>query len=388
MLATIDRSDALYHVPVERLHRRFLAFRYQGITYWTCLQFSLAFAPQAFSQLTNWVAAFLRSWSVRIIVYLSRSSPRHATPIPQAARKALDWWLQHLGDGIGYATPKIGIVLSTDASDWGLGVSIGASLYLRHMWTPQQRAWHINRKELYAVRWALESNPLLFTNRTITVLTDSTVVASQIRRQGGLRSATLLRETSELLHLVLSLRSVIKPVRLPGVYNTIADHISRNMCPPEWHLLSKATSAVFRRWGTPTVDLFASRRSAVVPSYVSLNPDDHQALFVDALSRPWNFDLAWVFPPPPLIPLVLQHLETATGTFLLVTPRWEKTFWRPDVKARAVDAPIKLKDLSRTLLDLSTNKPPPDVQDLQLEVWKLRGGRPTLRSGPHQSVVC
>uniref|UniRef100_A0A8D8Q6N3 Uncharacterized protein n=1 Tax=Cacopsylla melanoneura TaxID=428564 RepID=A0A8D8Q6N3_9HEMI len=58
MLATIDRSDALYHVPVERLHRRFLAFRYQGITYWTCLQFSLAFAPQAFSQLTNWVASF------------------------------------------------------------------------------------------------------------------------------------------------------------------------------------------------------------------------------------------------------------------------------------------------------------------------------------------
>uniref|UniRef100_A0A8D8VLB2 Uncharacterized protein n=1 Tax=Cacopsylla melanoneura TaxID=428564 RepID=A0A8D8VLB2_9HEMI len=106
MLATIDRSDALYHVPVERLHRRFLAFRYQGITYWTCLQFSLAFAPQAFSQLTNWVAAFLRSWSVRIIVYLSRSSPRHATPIPQAARKALDWCLQHLGDGRTQAYPQ------------------------------------------------------------------------------------------------------------------------------------------------------------------------------------------------------------------------------------------------------------------------------------------
>uniref|UniRef100_A0A8D8XHD4 Uncharacterized protein n=1 Tax=Cacopsylla melanoneura TaxID=428564 RepID=A0A8D8XHD4_9HEMI len=106
MLATIDRSDALYHVPVERLHRRFLAFRYQGITYWTCLQFSLAFAPQAFSQLTNWVAAVLRSWGVRIIVYFVSKQPALCNPNTTGARKALDWCLQHLGDGRTQAYPQ------------------------------------------------------------------------------------------------------------------------------------------------------------------------------------------------------------------------------------------------------------------------------------------
>uniref|UniRef100_A0A8D8RHV0 Uncharacterized protein n=1 Tax=Cacopsylla melanoneura TaxID=428564 RepID=A0A8D8RHV0_9HEMI len=37
--------------------------------------------------------------------------------------------------------------------------------------------WHINHKELYAIRWAIESNQHLFRNRSITVLTDNTAVA-------------------------------------------------------------------------------------------------------------------------------------------------------------------------------------------------------------------
>uniref|UniRef100_A0A8D8S6S7 Uncharacterized protein n=1 Tax=Cacopsylla melanoneura TaxID=428564 RepID=A0A8D8S6S7_9HEMI len=133
----------------------------------------------------------------------------------------------------------------------------------------------------------------------LTVLTDSTTVASQIRKEGGIRSKILLLETDKLLRLVYSLQSVLKPIRLPGVYNTLADRLSRNLALPEWHLTEEATSAIFKRWGTPEVDLFASHRSAVVPSYVTLDPSDPLALFTDAFSRPWVFNLAWIFPPSP-----------------------------------------------------------------------------------------
>lgn len=57
-LATIDLSQAYCHIPIARRHRRFLCFLYKGTVYqWTCLPFGLASAPQAFAQLSNWVAA-------------------------------------------------------------------------------------------------------------------------------------------------------------------------------------------------------------------------------------------------------------------------------------------------------------------------------------------
>lgn len=500
-LATIDLSDAYCHVPIKDHHRRFLAFRFDGITYcWNCLPFGLASAPQAFSQLTNWVASILRSRGVRILVYLddfliaarsaaelqvhvryaydllfrlgwqinvrksqpipsqirlflgliwdtvnqrvflpqdkrkrilaqimpllirrqwslrgqerivgllnfatfavplgklylrplqlaakplSRSFPKRQGPIPLTALRTLKWWTQHLEEGFTFATPHSSIILSTDASDWGIGAHIGVSLKIQREWSPQERSWHINLRELFAIRWAFESRPHLFQNQAISVLSDNLVVLSLIRRQGTLRSPSLLQETSRLLHRVQALGSTIKAVRIPGVYNTLADRLSRNLAPPEWHLTSIATSQVFQRWGVPSVDLFASRESAIVPCYVTLDHLDDQALFVDALSREWKFDLAWVFPPPPLIPLVLQHLETASGTFLIVTPRWEKTFWRTTVKARAVDAPIKLSMLDQSLIDLSTGLPPPQVNNLRLEVWKVRGGMLSSRIAFH-----
>ncbi|XP_026677095.1 uncharacterized protein LOC113466147 [Diaphorina citri] len=533
-LAKIDLSDAYCHLPVKEGHQRFLAFRFGETTYaWTCLPFGLASAPQAFSQLTNWVASVLRSQGIRIIVYLddfliaasspaslelhtqltldlllslgwqvnfqksetspsqrrtflglvwdtvsqyvslptkkresisriiqalldrptwslrtqqkivgllnfaaftvplgrlhlrplqiaARSLPREKPllrrPISPAARVALGWWIKHLGDGAPYASPQKVTVLSTDASDWGMGAFIEGSngvsrKWLKHLgdgapyaspqkvtvlstdasdwgmgafiegsngvsrkWLPDERGWHINLRELFAVRWAIETLPHLFLNRSITLLTDSAVVAGLIRKQGCLQSPVLHHETFRLLSLVLSLRSTIKAVRIPGTYNTLADCLSRNKSPPEWHLLPAATNLIFKRWGLPSIDLFASQRSAVVQCYGTLDPLDPQAQLVDAFAVPWNFRLAWVFPPPPLIPLVLRKLVSSSGVFLLVAPRWKRTFWRSEIKARALDAPIRLKMSQPVLVDLSSGLPPPNVQDIVLEVWKIRGG--------------
>lgn len=501
-LCTIDLSDAYCHVPVKKSHQRFLSFHFRGKTFsWKCLPFGLASAPQAFSQLTNWVAALLRKQGLRIIVYLDdfllaaqsfeelvmktkltvsllrtlgwqinlsksrlvpshtrtflglvwnttsqsvslpddkirslqnqisllqkrprwslrsyqrllgqlnfaafaiplgrlhlrpfqlaartlpKLSPRKLLPIPPAALETLKWWKTHLREKKYLPHSKDRIILSTDASDWGLGISIGADIHLQLEWSAQQRSWHINKRELFAVSWAISTNPHLFKNRSIILLTDSRVVAGQIRNQGGLKSPTLLKETWKLLHLVNSLQALITPLYIPSHFNSIADSLSRNSPQPEWHLTKIALEPVFRRWGTPSIDLFASQYSNIVKNYVTMDPRDRNALFVNAFSQPWTFRLAWVFPPPPLIPLVLDHLNKASGTFLIVAPRWTKTFWRPDLKARAVDAPIKLKNLDQNLVDLSTMKAPLKVKDIQLEVWKVRGGPPTFQSGTQQ----
>jgi len=134
------------------------------------------------------------------------------------------------------------------------------------------------------------------------------------------------------------------------------------------------TTPIFRIWGTPVIDLMATRLSAVVPKYVTLLATDHQAEFIDAFSRPWHFPLAWIFPPPALVPRVLQSLNSATGTYILVVPRWEKVFWRPDLKARATAPPLPINCAAPRLIDLSTNLPPVNVKSLHLEAWRVRGG--------------
>jgi hypothetical protein len=48
---------------------------------------------------------------------------------------------------------------------------------------------------------------------------------------------------------------------------------------------------------------------------------------IDALSMRWDFRLAFLFPPIPLLKRVMRKLEVSRGVYLLVTPYWEAQTW-------------------------------------------------------------
>ncbi|XP_063982734.1 uncharacterized protein LOC135165400 [Diachasmimorpha longicaudata] len=302
---------------------------------------------------------------------LSKSSPKTRFPLLSLSRADCPWWKSNIHRTSSIFQPEPEIFLSPDASQTGWGFDLDKT-HWAGLWTPEEMTWHINRKELFTVLKAIQMFEDSLRDRSIMLQSDNKTVVAYIRNQGGTRSLVLLNLVKELLLFLDQHNIRLVPFFLPGRYNTIADRLSRSLTLPDWHLSDEILEGIFQKWGKPEVDLFASAQSKIVPRYVSIDAMDREALFTNAFSRPWNVSLAWVFPPPPLIPKVLHHLNTATGIFLLVVPRWEATFWRGDLKSRALDAPLKLMNLENHLVDLSTGVPPQELKELFLEVWKSK----------------
>ncbi len=162
---------------------------------------------------------------------------------------------------------------------------------------------------------------------------------------------------------------------LPGKYNGIADRLSSKKPLLEWHLLREARERIFSKWGIPEVDLFASARSAIISRYVTLDARDKNAIFIDAFSRIWRLNNAWIFPPPSLIPRILAHLNKCQGQFILIAPKWEQTFWMTDLISRCNEPPITIENLDRCLVDLSTGLAPSQVEALTLQAWIIGCGQ-------------
>ncbi|KAI5634270.1 hypothetical protein NE865_12999 [Phthorimaea operculella] len=190
-------------------------------------------------------------------------------------------------------------------------------------WTYEQSRWHCNRKEMFAIIAAIGHFGDQLRERHLVLQSDNRTVISYIRKEGGTRSMALLGLTYHLMSLLDNRNITMTAEYLPGRYNDIADRLSRGKRAAEWHLLRPAMDVIFRHYGVPQIDLFATRQTRVVERYVSKVCRDYSAQFCNAFSRPWQFQLVWVFPPPSLLPRVLHHLNSAQGEYLVVAPMWE-----------------------------------------------------------------
>lgn len=273
---------------------------------------------------------------------LPELAPEKCFRILAKALENIRWWIKNLQESSPPRCPDT--FLTTDAADQGWGAQIGEVL-VSQKWDPQQQTWHINMKELFAVLAAIQKCASQLKGKTVLVQSDNKTVVSYIRNQGGTRSAALLRLTTQLLRFAHQWNISLVAHYIPGICNNIADGLSRNKASQEWHLTSTLTQKIFRKWGIPQIDLFASNLSKVVPTYVTRNVRDPQASFTDAFSKIWRYQLAWIFSPPSLIPRVLRRLNSAEGVYILIVPKWQKVFWRADLKSRVITPPFQLRNL-------------------------------------------
>ncbi|XP_065325845.1 uncharacterized protein LOC134621241 [Pelmatolapia mariae] len=69
--ATIDLTDACFHVAIHPKHRQFLRFAFEGVAYeYLVLPFGLSLAPRTFTKCAEAVLAPLRERGIRILAYL------------------------------------------------------------------------------------------------------------------------------------------------------------------------------------------------------------------------------------------------------------------------------------------------------------------------------
>ncbi|KOB74332.1 putative transposon Ty3-I Gag-Pol polyprotein [Operophtera brumata] len=90
------------------------------------------------------------------------------------------------------------------------------------------------------------------------------------------------------------------------------------------------------------MDLLASATAHVVIKYASVDTQDQKTRRHKASLHRWDYDLAWLFPPPNFIPQVLFHLNRAKGRYILIALNWNKVFWHADLQSRTIQDPYQI----------------------------------------------
>ena len=180
---------------------------------------------------------------------------------------------------------------------------------IRSVVEPGEIAAH-NLLKMKALFLALQSFQELVTGHHVTAMCDNLTVVAYVSRQGGTISRSLCLLASQLLRWAESLDVHLDARYLPGQSNVLADLLSRRdqVIGTEWFLHPRVARDLLRRWGSPSIDLFAMSFNTKLPLYCSLIPDP-QTVFEDAFRHPWdNLDL-YAFPPFPLVGRVVARVR-------------------------------------------------------------------------------
>ena len=142
------------------------------------------------------------------------------------------------------------------------------------------------------------------------------------------------------------------------------------MIPTEWTLHSRVLQAVFRIWGTPMVDSFATALNRRLPVYCSPVPDP--LAWHDAFTVPWDHLDAYAFPPCAILRLVINRvLMSSHLRLILIAPMWPQQEWYPDLLALLVEEPIELPLWRNLLRQLHTQAVHGALVRLRLHPWRL-----------------
>ena len=201
---------------------------------------------------------------------------------------------------------------------------------------------------------------------------------------GGTRSAILSRLATEILDTCHLHHIRLIPSHLPGLANTESDALSRQKTQDEWHLNHRVADKIFDRLGLPEIDLFASQHTHQVPIYFTLDQRDNQALGIDALAHPWEFQIMYAFHSPAILLHTIQKFRLLGGKLLLVAPYWKEAPWCPEVASMLYKQPFRLRYRNDLITNQSTGLHLSSLNRLRLTVWPFSRPQSKPRKPPQK----
>ena len=297
-------------------------------------------------------------------------------PVNQVLKVHFTWWLNRTNffKGTPLQEPNWEVTLVTDASEKGWGAHLG-NVQTAGLWPISFRNKHINWLELKAVFLALQEFVNLLANKNVLVRSDNATVVSYLNKQGGTKSPELCYLTWHLYQWCIIHCIQLKAAHIPGKRNVIADALSRGkpfLKLTEWTLNSMVANLVFNKMGQPSIDLFATSQNKKLPVFVSPFPDE-TAVAVDALSLNWTGMFAYAYPPPIILPKVLQKVLNENCTIILIAPVWPRQSWYPQILELMIDFPIRLPLIPDLLSQRGIFHPDPEI--FSLVAWKVSNCR-------------
>ncbi|MES9882152.1 MAG: reverse transcriptase domain-containing protein [Sedimenticola sp.] len=298
-------------------------------------------------------------------------------PLSGLFKRHLRWWAHEhrYWEGVPMVVSPPSLFLTTDASQLGWGASLDpAGRLYQGTWSPEERGLHINLLEMRAIYLSLVQAVHVVSQQVVMVSTDNTTVVSYLQKQGGTHSVSLCLQTREILLWCLSHGVTLQVRHIPGRLNALADSLSRSSKPvlAEWSIERSVCRAVLTRWGSPWVDLFATRLNAKLPMYVSPAPDPG-AWAVDAMSFSWEHLDGYAFPPFIMVPGVLAKVRQDGARLTLVAPCWPTRQWFSLLLELLTELPVVLPVFPRLLSQHGGQSLHSNVSMLNLHAWRLSG---------------
>ena len=288
-----------------------------------------------------------RPLQFHLAMHWHQASQHHSTlvPVTKQVKRVIKWWndKRNLKVGVPFRQAEPTLILFTDASNRGWGAHI-QELSTKGFWTYPYCTKHINILEMTAVLLALQHFEKRIWGKSVLIATDNSTVVSYINKQGGTHSRAICDLASDLWFWASARDITLKARHIPGKYNVLADVLSRSKeaLPLEWELHPSVLKAVFRHFGIPTVDLFATKFNHKLPEYVSpvLDPN---AVAVDAFSQSWDDMFAYAFPPYAVLSRVMTRIQAASRCLMvLIVPLWSSKPWFVPLMESLVQPPIAL----------------------------------------------
>ena len=262
------------------------------------------------------------------------------------ALNEIAWWVENIPTAFGNikTNPGIDYVIHTDASNEGWGASDNRYPDINGRWTLREQMLHINALELKAIKLALYSYlPLNSGVKHVRIKSDNTTAISYINKKGGTHSMVLNDMAVDIWEYCVEMGVHISAAHIPGIHNVLADTASREFVDSaEWTIPHSYFNKITRRYGTPEIDLFASRLNNKLPTYASWKPDPESSV-IDAMSISWENKFVYLFPPFSMIWPVLSKIEEdRVQRGIMIIPDWTTQSWFPRLQKKLLSQPMKI----------------------------------------------